>query len=122
SELTQACNPLKVYEYLATGLPVVSAPLEGLNSCRGVVALAAGPEKFEAAAERALERPAEGREERLALAAEQTWDRRVDLLEERLDEAWRVAQGRRSGPARVSLRVRRARSGGVPPGAKVDSR
>ncbi|GIX34501.1 MAG: hypothetical protein KatS3mg126_0280 [Lysobacteraceae bacterium] len=55
--LTQATNPVKVYEYLAAGRPVVATPLPELRACLPLVRLAAGPEDFvsalrEAAAER----------------------------------------------------------------------
>ena len=60
-------HALKVYEYLATGKPVVSTPLEGLNACREVVALAGDAEAFGAAVEAALGDPDAGRAARLAV-------------------------------------------------------
>ena len=65
NELTEACCPLKVYEYLATGKPVVCKPLDGLAGCGEVVDLALGPDEVAAAVERRLADPAAGRDERL---------------------------------------------------------
>ena len=38
SALTQASNPLKVYEYIAADLPTVATDLAGLNSTREAIA------------------------------------------------------------------------------------
>lgn len=81
SPLTQSCNPLKVYEYLATGKPVVGVPLEGMVICRDVVRLADSSEAFISQVSQALVDPSSGRLERLELASRHSWDRRVDVLE-----------------------------------------
>ncbi|MCC2667554.1 MAG: UDP-glycosyl transferase/glycogen phosphorylase [Armatimonadetes bacterium] len=94
SLLTHSCNPLKVYEYLATGKPVVSTPLDGLRICREVVSLASGAGGFLDAIEQALADPEAGRTARLKLAGAHTWDRRVDQLEEYLEHAAEAARDR----------------------------
>ena len=86
TDLTHACNPLKIYEYLATGRPVVATPLEGIGICREVVRLAEGAAAFTAALDAALADPAAGRTERLALAQANSWEARTDALEMRLQE------------------------------------
>lgn len=101
TELTQACNPLKVFEYLATGKPVVSVPLDGLGACREAVTLAEGA-AFEAAIERALAEPDAGRTRRLSVAAENAWDARVDTLERHLETA-RDAAAERAGKPVAAL-------------------
>ncbi|RIL01394.1 MAG: hypothetical protein DCC71_17805 [Proteobacteria bacterium] len=88
--LTHASSPLKVYEYLASGRPVVVTPVEGLGECRDVVEVAEGADAFCAAVERCLAADAR-RAERLAVAARNGWDRRVDALERHLAEALAVA-------------------------------
>ena len=85
--LTHACSPLKVYEYLATGRPVVATPVNALVTMRGEVALADTADRFRAAVESALRDPAAGRQQRLAFATDNNWDSRVDELERRLAEA-----------------------------------
>lgn len=91
SPLTQACNPLKVYEYLAADLPTVSTDLAGLNSTRAAIDVAGDHESFIVAVDRALEDRARGREVRQRVAASASWDRRADLLESRLSEALQIA-------------------------------
>jgi glycosyltransferase involved in cell wall biosynthesis len=94
--LTQSCNPLKVYDYLASGLPVVSVPLEGLKACREVVALAETTQQFIDRIEAALQDPQSGRDQRLAVARANSWDRRAQELEEYLEEAVQRARARRA--------------------------
>jgi ADP-heptose:LPS heptosyltransferase/glycosyltransferase involved in cell wall biosynthesis len=103
--LTNSCSPLKVYEYLATGRPVVSTPVHALLGANDVVALAETPEQFLAAVEAAIHDSRTGRDRRLAFAAENSWDRRVDVLEERLEET--AARHRRRPTAMRPSRVRR---------------
>lgn len=117
NELTHACNPLKVYEYLATGKPVVSRPLNGLIICRDVVALAGEPCAFEGAIEAALAEPGAGRAERLRRAEDNDWYARVVRLEEHFEEA--VGRSRKSGrwmsamtPLPPARRLGRALDGG----------
>ena len=52
--LTRAVNPIKLREYLAAGLPVVSTPLPEVGRYAEWVSLAEGPDAFTAAIERAL--------------------------------------------------------------------
>jgi glycosyltransferase involved in cell wall biosynthesis len=77
---TAAVFPMKVYEYLAAGLPVVSTPLPALREVGGI-AFARTAEEFARAVEDALraETP-ERRSERVALAEAHSWDRRVEEI------------------------------------------
>ena len=102
SPLTDSCNPLKVFEYLATGRPTVATPVAGLRACRGAVSLAEGAGAWLAALDAALADPSAGREARLAVAAANTWDARADALEGHLHDA--LASARDS-----KLSARRAR-------------
>jgi glycosyltransferase involved in cell wall biosynthesis len=84
--------PLKLHEQLAVGKPVVSAPLETVRPFANVVALAETPAEWTAAIECALVSGGVGTpEQRRAIARQNTWDQRVDVLEgwllEMLDRA-----------------------------------
>lgn len=107
NELTRSCNPLKVFEYLATGLPVVSTPLDALEWCSDVVRLAADHDAFADQVEAALHTGEAGREARLARARAHGWSARVDELEARLEEA-------------ASLDARRRAARGAPPDPRFD--
>jgi glycosyltransferase involved in cell wall biosynthesis len=84
--MTEAVSPLKMFEYLAAGVPVVATPLPACAAVP-VVRIAAGVDDFVTQLEAALADGAEagyaGEARRLAEAA--SWDRRIEPLLERLD-------------------------------------
>jgi glycosyltransferase involved in cell wall biosynthesis len=76
NKLTLNSNPLKVREYLAAGLPVVSTPIpevEVLNQCR----IAGDPASFVREVELALRDPGP-KPERSEAIRHESWDARVD--------------------------------------------
>ena len=91
NELTLRVNPLKLREYLAAGLPVVSTPLPEVVRYQGVVHIATNREGFLEEIEAALkERTSEGDRARVTMMQSEGWEARVDemsrLVEERLME------------------------------------
>jgi glycosyltransferase involved in cell wall biosynthesis len=80
NEYTDSMFPMKFFEYLAAGRPVVSVALPALGAFRHAAALADSPESFIAAVEDALAGAAPPLETRLALAREHTWDARLDRM------------------------------------------
>ena len=76
--LTAAVDPVKLYEYLAAGKPVVSTPLPEASR-RGDVVTVADRAAFPAAVATALRQAADpaGVARRVAVARENSWDRRV---------------------------------------------
>lgn len=79
--LTEATNPVKAYEILAAGKPLVSVPLPEVTRLGDLVRTAEGAEGFLAAIEGALaaESPAES-ERRRAFARGETWGHRFEIL------------------------------------------
>jgi glycosyltransferase involved in cell wall biosynthesis len=85
NELTNSIFPMKVYEYLAAGLPVVATPLPALagvdavlksDSSRGIAELL----------DRALAQDSPSlRAERSRLAAAHSWDRRLEEIAAAID-------------------------------------
>jgi glycosyltransferase involved in cell wall biosynthesis len=85
---TRSCFPLKLYEYLAAGKPVVASGLPELDGMAPDVVLADGVERFERAVEQALElRTDDDRGRRMALAAGNTWEGRAGRLLALVDDA-----------------------------------
>lgn len=78
----QASFPLKILEYLAAGLPVVSSDLPAVRWLgTELIDTASGPSDFAAAVDRAVATlPVADGEQRRAFAARHGWDRRVDQL------------------------------------------
>jgi glycosyltransferase involved in cell wall biosynthesis len=86
SPLTQDCNPLKLYEYLAAGLPVVSTEIPEVRAFGGDVHVAGTHEEFLALCERALvDDSDQARAARSRSVAKATWDDRIDAIYEASD-------------------------------------
>jgi glycosyltransferase involved in cell wall biosynthesis len=82
NEHTYTIYPLKINEYLAAGLPVVSTPFSILNDFDGVVELAASPADFAQALRRALADTGEPRiEERISMGKTNSWKKRAEEFE-----------------------------------------
>ncbi len=77
-ELTRNIFPLKLFEYLAAGLPVIAGGLPELRRYPGMVWLAESAKDYPGLVRAAIvEDTAAKRAERVSLAAENSWDRRV---------------------------------------------
>ena len=80
SELTEKMSPLKLYEYLAGGLPVAAVDLPGIAGISDRAFLVAPGADMEGAVRSALAVGREPEERRLAFVAEHAWARRFDAL------------------------------------------
>ena len=81
-ELAKDVSPLKFYEYLATGRPVVSTPQpEQVKDFSDAIYIGGGPKSFLAACERALaERNPWPVRQRIAYGRAASWDARVGQM------------------------------------------
>jgi glycosyltransferase involved in cell wall biosynthesis len=80
NELTRAVNPIKLREYLAAGLPVVSSPMPEVRLYSRLIEIADTPETFTAAVERSLAAPPEARLQRTGAMAAETWRGKVEVI------------------------------------------
>ncbi|MCC6531339.1 MAG: glycosyltransferase [Burkholderiales bacterium] len=91
-------SPIKLYENLAVGKPVVGARLAAIQDFEGIVDIADTPQQWLCAIDRALESgsPVDVAR-RISVARENSWDKRVDVLESWIVEmvAARANTGRR---------------------------
>ena len=78
---THSMNPLKMYEYLAVGKPIVSTPVAGSDQFQDLVQLAISPEDFSAQIQKglAMDSP-EMHSRRLHMAEQHRWQQRVDVM------------------------------------------
>jgi teichuronic acid biosynthesis glycosyltransferase TuaH len=77
---TEAMSPLKLYEYLAGGLPVAAVDLAGIVGISPRVALVSQGGDMAAAVRQALALGRDSEEARLAFVAQHTWNQRINLL------------------------------------------
>jgi glycosyltransferase involved in cell wall biosynthesis len=99
SRVSDSVNPLKVYEYLAAGRPVVSAPMEALRreDAGRLVAFADGATEFSEQIERCLSEdgPDEAARRREAVAP-YSWERLFQRLSDACESALGDASRRRA--------------------------
>jgi glycosyltransferase involved in cell wall biosynthesis len=81
NELTLKANPLKLREYLAAGLPVVSADLPEIRKYQEVVRIASSPDLFLSEIDAALrEQGGPHARRRMEAIKEESWEVRVEQL------------------------------------------
>jgi glycosyltransferase involved in cell wall biosynthesis len=85
--VTWNADPIKAYEYLAAGVPVVASDLPALRRMGHVIRLADSPDAFVAHLDAAVDQGRDaGRAERQAEAARHGWTSRFERFEELLEE------------------------------------
>jgi glycosyltransferase involved in cell wall biosynthesis len=85
NDWTRNIHPLKLYEYLACGLPVVSTDIPAVHEQTDVVQIAADAAHFVSAIAVALSNAEELAAERQARAAANTWRQRVEQISELIE-------------------------------------
>lgn len=90
--LTEATNPVKAYEMLAAGKPVVAVPIPEMARLAPLVRLASTPAEFEEQITQALAETDPGLvDQRRVFARENTWERRYAGLAPRVAETFPLA-------------------------------
>jgi len=90
SPLTCSMDPIKLYDYLASGKPIVSTGVAGVERFTDVVYVGNTAQEFLAALDRAVQENGVLRERRLSYARQNTWPQRAA-------EMWGVVVGRLKG-------------------------
>ncbi len=80
SALTESMDPLKLYEYLALGKPVVSTWVAGARRMAGLIYLARTPKEFYASILEALKEPSYKKSNRMQAARSWGWQQRVNQI------------------------------------------
>lgn len=80
NEYTRSMFPMKFFEYLAAGLPVVSTALHALQGHGDVAYIAKDQADFIVGVEAALRNEVTSLEQRLGLALDQTYERRTERM------------------------------------------
>lgn len=107
TELTINMNPIKLREYLAAGLPVVSSPLPEVRAYEPEVRIADGVEEWIAQIDRAIaDRSPEADRRRSDLVAHEDWSVRVAAILREIDQLPPISSGRVAGEP--ALRARRS--------------
>lgn len=86
NDLTRSVFPMKVYEYLAAGLPVLSTPLPALEGVEGIDVIGDAAGLVEAAERELAADSPERRADRSHAAASHSWEARIEEIEAALPE------------------------------------
>jgi len=85
NELTDKVSPLKFYEYLASGKPIVSVDMPGVSDFSDVVEISKNSAEFINGIENALaDETPEKLKSRLNKARENSWDSRAKFMQEKI--------------------------------------
>lgn len=80
NKFTASMNPLKLYEYLASGLPVISTPVQGTEQFSTGVSLASTALEFSTALKKSLLLSPIEKQRLIGLVKDQTWDNRIEQM------------------------------------------
>ena len=87
NRLTNNVNPIKLREYLAAGLPVVSTALPEVQPYADVVRIATTPDAFVRALDAAVQDTSqEAVDKRIASVGQETWQAKVELISSLMDK------------------------------------
>lgn len=81
SQFTESLDPLKLYEYMATGKPIVSTACAGFREMENMVAVASNANEFMTKVEQSIEADSISIE-RIEWAKQHTWEQRLDQIEQ----------------------------------------
>jgi glycosyltransferase involved in cell wall biosynthesis len=86
NELTNSMNPIKLFEYMATGKPIVSTDVAGVSEYSDVVMIAEDDNEFIEMCNKALNCNNDLADKQLEYASDNSWSRRVDKIESLMHE------------------------------------
>ncbi len=84
---TESLNPLKLWEYLASGKPIISTPVAGFRDYSKLIHLASSVEEFYQSMLQALAEPPDLRSRRQAAVAGHSWGARLEQIDRILEFA-----------------------------------
>ena len=88
NRLTESVNPIKLREYLAAGLPVVSTALPEVKPYAGIVRIGASVEEFVREMEAAVKDTSETAvRRRMESVAKDTWEARVEYISSLVEQS-----------------------------------
>jgi glycosyltransferase involved in cell wall biosynthesis len=87
-EWIESCNPLKMFEYMASGRPIVSVPIKEAMQYSDVISIANSKEQFTDAIRWELRNDTPQRaQRRIEIAGEHSWDKHIEKISELIETA-----------------------------------
>jgi glycosyltransferase involved in cell wall biosynthesis len=105
NELTEAVNPIKYYEYLACGLPVVASPLRELAHMKGPLHFYSDQHSFLKALEEAEKERSKKQDLYKSFAAENSWQKRFEEINRIKEQINDTKELQEQGSSRIWISV-----------------
>lgn len=81
NDFTKSMNPLKMYEYLAAGLPIVSTKVAGVDDFSSLIKIAHNSEEFDQYLNEVIaNNSVESKQDRISAAQNCSWENRVEKM------------------------------------------
>ncbi len=90
NDLTRAVNPIKLREYLAAGLPVISTPMPEVQLYEKSIEIVESPSEFAAAVEKGMSSTESDRTGRNNKMSKETWYKKVEKITANLSESSQI--------------------------------
>jgi glycosyltransferase involved in cell wall biosynthesis len=104
NEWIRCCNPLKMFEYMASGKPIVSVPIEEAKQYSDIISIAHSKEQFAEAIRWELQNDTTERaRKRIEIAKNHSWDEHVEKISELIENTITTKQSGRFHLASQSL-------------------
>jgi glycosyltransferase involved in cell wall biosynthesis len=88
SRWIECCNPLKMFEYMASGKPIVSVPIKEAMRYSDIISIAHNKEQFAEAIRWELQNDTPERtRKRIEIAKNHSWDKHVEKISELIENA-----------------------------------
>jgi glycosyltransferase involved in cell wall biosynthesis len=92
----ECCNPLKMFEYMASGKPIVSVPIKEAMRYSDIISIAHDKEQFAKAIRWELQNDTSERtRKRIEIAKNHSWDKHVEKISELIETAITTKQNGR---------------------------
>jgi len=86
---THSLDPIKAYEYLASGKPIISTPVQGILPLADYVTIAESPEEYHSSIQEILSgKEKSSPDERRRAALDHSWARRAEHIENLVQQAF----------------------------------
>lgn len=87
NKMTENMNPIKLFEYFASGKPIVSTDIAGARDYSDVIMIANSKEEFVSMCENVFMEKDVFKKKRLQYAIDNSWNKRVNQIESIINEA-----------------------------------
>lgn len=92
NDMTNSCNPVKLYEYFSLGKPVITTSMKEIYNFSDLCYIANNPGEFKQCIDKAInERSNEMTNKRIITAQQNGWDSRINMIKKILNDEFHIS-------------------------------